>query len=93
MSDDESLRLRDHAEAIALFRAEIIGTLARRDFAHGELAAAMRALAAERYRPPGSSTVRHISVSTLERWLYEYRRGGWERCARSCAPIAAAPAS
>ncbi|MBK7537462.1 MAG: transposase [Myxococcales bacterium] len=42
----------------------------------GELAAAMRALAAERYRPPGSSTVRQISVPTLERWLYAYRRGG-----------------
>lgn len=76
MSADESLRPRDHAEAIALFRAEIIGTLARRDFAHGELAAAMRALAAECYRPPGSSTARPISVSTLERWLYAYRRGG-----------------
>ncbi len=76
MSANESLRPRDHAEAIALFRAEIIGTLARRDFDHGELAAAMRALAAERYRPPGSPTVRQISVSTIERWLYAYRRGG-----------------
>jgi putative transposase len=76
MSADESLRPRDHAEAIALFRAEIIGALARRDFAHGELAAALRALAAERYRAPGSSTARQLSVPTLERWLYAYRRGG-----------------
>jgi transposase InsO family protein len=76
MSDDEALRPRDHAEAVALFRAEIIGALARREFDHGDLAAAMRALAAERYRPPGSPTVRRISVPTLERWLYAYRRGG-----------------
>lgn len=76
MSADESLRPRDHAEAIALFRAEIIGALARRDFAHGELAAALRALAGERYRSPGSSTARQLSVPTLERWLYAYRRGG-----------------
>lgn len=76
MSDDESLRPRDHAEAIALFRAEIIGALARREFDHGDLAAAMRALAAERYRPPGSPTARAISVPTLQRWLYSYRRGG-----------------
>lgn len=76
MADDESLRPRDHAEAIALFRAELIGALARREFDHGELAAALREIAAARYRPPGSSTARQISVATLERWLYAYRRGG-----------------
>ena len=76
MSNDESLRPRDHAEAVALFRAEVIGALARREFDHGELAAAIRALAAERYRPPGSATARQISVPTLERWLYAYKGGG-----------------
>lgn len=76
MANDESLRPRDHAEATALFRAELIGALARRELGHGELAAALRAIAAARYRPPGSATARPISVATLERWLYAYRRGG-----------------
>jgi putative transposase len=71
-----SLTPRDHAEAVALFRAQIIGALARRDLSRGELAAALRALAAERYRPPGSATTRRFGASTLERWLYAYRAGG-----------------
>jgi transposase InsO family protein len=72
----EFLTPRDHAEAVALFRAQIIGALSRRDLDRGELAAALRALAAERYRPPGSATTRQFGASTLERWLYAYRAGG-----------------
>ena len=72
----DALTPRDHAERVALFRAELVGALARRAFAHGELMAALRALAAIAYRPPGSATTRHIAVSTLERWMYRYRRGG-----------------
>ena len=67
---------RDHAEAVALFRAQIIGALTRRDLDRGELAAALRALAAERYRPLGSATTRQFGASTLERWFYAYRSGG-----------------
>ena len=72
----QSLTPRDHAEAVALFRAQIIGALSRRELERGDLAAALRALAAERYRPPGSATTRHFATSTLERWLYAYRAGG-----------------
>jgi putative transposase len=67
---------RDHAEAVALFRAQIIGALTRRDLDRGELAAAFRALAVERYRPPDSATTRRFGASTLERWFYAYRAGG-----------------
>lgn len=67
---------RDHAEAVALFRAQIIGALTRRDLDRGELAAELRALAAERYRPPDSATTRQFGASTLERWFYAYRAGG-----------------
>jgi hypothetical protein len=49
------LRPRDHAEAVALFRAEIIGALVRRELNRGELAAALRALSQQRFRPPGST--------------------------------------
>jgi hypothetical protein len=51
MSD--SLAPRDHAEAVALFRAEIIGALARSELDRGELAAMIRKLAERKYRSPG----------------------------------------
>ena len=75
MSDD-SLRPRDHAEAIALFRAEVIGALAHREFLRGELAATLRELTKVRFRAPGSRFSRCIAASTLERWYYRYRVGG-----------------
>jgi transposase InsO family protein len=67
---------KDHAEAVAIFRSEIVGALTRRDLDHGELRAALRALSQERFRPPGIETTRRYSVSTLERWYYAYRVGG-----------------
>lgn len=35
---------KDHAEAVAIFRSEIVGALTRKDLDHGELRAAFRAL-------------------------------------------------
>jgi transposase InsO family protein len=66
----------DHAEAVALFRAEVIGGLARRALTRGELRAALRTLAQTRFRPPGAAATRTFSLPTLERWYYDYRRGG-----------------
>lgn len=67
---------KDHAEAVAIFRSEIVGALTRKDLDRGELRAAFRALSQERFRPPGIETTRRYSVTTLERWYYAYRRGG-----------------
>lgn len=67
---------KDHAEAVAIFRSEIVGALTRKELDHGELRAAFRALSAERFRPPGIETTRRYSVATLERWFYAYRAGG-----------------
>ena len=67
---------RDHAEAVALFRAEIIGALARSELSHGELAAEIRKLAERKYRSPGRRATKQYGASTLERWYYAYRRGG-----------------
>src|SRR5690606_38410097 len=65
--------------AIAVFRAQVIGPLAcRADWSHGELADALRELAAQPVRPPGSDHTRRYAASTLERWLYRWRRGGIE---------------
>lgn len=71
-----SLVPRDHAEAVALFRAEIIGALARSELSHGELAKQLRKLAERKYRSPGRRASKQFGASTLERWYYAYRRGG-----------------
>lgn len=69
---------RDHGEAVALFRASIVGAVVQREMSRGDLAAAIRALAECRYRPPGSRVSKRYGISTLERWFYAYRRGGLE---------------
>ena len=66
----DPLRPRDHAEAVALFRAEVVGGLARRELMRGELIDALRALSKLRVRPPGARTTRCIAVATLARWYY-----------------------
>ncbi len=43
---------------------------------HGELAEALRELSAQPFRPPGADVSRTYAISTLERWLYRYRKGG-----------------
>lgn len=76
MRDDE-LTPRDHAEAMAIFRAQVIGPLVcRTDWTHGELAVALRALSVQPFRPPSAERTRCYSPSTLERWYYAWRRSG-----------------
>jgi transposase InsO family protein len=72
----DPLAPRDHAEAIALFRAEVIGALTRRVLTRGDLAAELRQLASQRYTPPGRRATATFAIATLERWFYAYRRGG-----------------
>ena len=75
-TSDDPLEPVDHAERVALFRAEIVGALSRRELHHGELRAALRELRQQRFRPPGRSLTRTYSVPTLERWYYNYKAGG-----------------
>jgi transposase InsO family protein len=70
------LKPKDHAEAVALFRSEIVGALTRRELDHGELREELERLSQKRYRPPGAKTTRRYAASTLERWLYRYKKGG-----------------
>lgn len=68
---------KDHAEALALFRAQVIGPLLCRDPGnHGELAEVLRELAAQPVRPPGAEVSRCYAASTLERWYYAYKKHG-----------------
>lgn len=72
----KNLTPRDHAEAIAVFRVELVGALTKTELAHGDLAAELTALSQKRYHPPGSHGPRSYAVSTLQRWLYDYKAGG-----------------
>jgi transposase InsO family protein len=69
---------KDRAEAVALFRSEIIGALARRELGHGELTEALSELSGQRFRAPGNKRTTQYSVSTLQRWLRAYKQGGLE---------------
>ena len=74
----KSLVPRDHSEATALFRASIVGAVVQRELSRGELALALRTIAACKYRPPGLRVSKQFSLATIERWFYAYRRGGLE---------------
>ena len=77
--DAKRLGPKDHGEAVALFRAQMIGTLAHRRFErHGQLKGELRELSHARVIPPGTACPRSYSVTTLERWLYAYKNGGLE---------------
>jgi transposase InsO family protein len=71
-----SIQPQDHAEAVAIFRAMVIGPVVQRTFSHGELAAGLRELSEQRFRPPEATSTRTYSVPTLERWVYAYRADG-----------------
>lgn len=71
-----SIQPQDHAEAVAIFRAMVIGPVVQRSFSHGELAAGLRELSEQRFRPPEATSTRTYSVATLERWVYAYRADG-----------------
>lgn len=72
----DALKPKNHAEAVAVFRSEVVGSLCRRELSHGDLVAEFRALAKERFRLPDAEVTKTISVPTLERWFYAYRKGG-----------------
>ena len=72
----ENLTPKDHAEAVALFRSEIVGALTRIDLPHGALAERLEALSQQRFRPPGATATRTFAVPTLERWYRHYKKGG-----------------
>jgi putative transposase len=74
----QALGPKDHAEAVALFRAQVIGPLCARNLdGHGELSQALRALSTERFTAaPGHKQGRSYAHATLERWYYRYRALG-----------------
>jgi transposase InsO family protein len=69
---------KNHAEAVAVFRGQVIGSLVHRTLTRGQLRSALVELSQQRFRPPGSQVLRGFSVPTLERWYYRWKRGGLE---------------
>lgn len=69
---------KDRAEAIALFRSQIVAPLTVRELDHGELAEELSRLSRQLFRTPRSHSPRTYSVPTLERWLYAYKAAGLE---------------
>ena len=67
---------KDPAEAVALYRAQIIGALTVRQLDRGELSRALAELSKQRFRAPRAHHTDTYSVATLERWYYAYREGG-----------------
>jgi transposase InsO family protein len=77
MKQGVQLAPKDTAEAIGIFRVQVIGPLLSRVFtSHGELAEAIRALTRQHHRPPKSTVSRTYSEATIERWYYRFRKGG-----------------
>lgn len=72
----EPLKPIDHAEAVALHRSQVIGSLVCRDLPRGELAQALAELATVRFRSPRGHSSRTYSLATLERWYYAFKAGG-----------------
>ena len=77
-NSNDTLEPKDHAERVALFRAQVLGPLTCTQLDRGEQAALLRELSQRRYRPPGAKNTQTYSVPTLERWLRRYRKGGLE---------------
>src|SRR4029079_9167772 len=74
----KDLSPQNHAEAVALFRSEIVGALTRRELDRGDLALAFAELADQPFTRTQAKSSKTSSVATLERWYYAYKSGGLE---------------
>lgn len=72
----EKLVPKDHGEEVAVFRSMLIGPLVHRALTRGELRAALVEMASQPVRLPGSDHTRCLSVPTLERWYYRFKKRG-----------------
>lgn len=70
------IKPNDHAEEIALFRAQILGPVLRRELARGELLAELRVLSTMHFKPPGVDCSRSYAIPTLLRWRRAYLKDG-----------------
>jgi putative transposase len=74
MDDDLSSRPRSRHSRWAQFRFSVIGELLAAPPRRGELGAELRRLSEKAWRHPITGEALHISVPTIERWMYTARR-------------------
>ena len=79
----ETLSPKDQAEAVAIFRSQVISRVVAQELTKGQLKSTLRELSRERFRAPGADKSRCYSVATLERWYYAFRNGGLEALLRA----------
>lgn len=72
----KAIKVKGHAEEVALFRSTIIGALVCKEMTKGELKRGLEELSKQRFRAPQSDHTRTYAVSTLERWYYRFKDGG-----------------
>jgi putative transposase len=74
----EALRPKDHVEAIAIFRSQVIAPLCVGTLSRGERADILRELGGRDFLPPGASATRRFAAPTIERWFYAFKKNGIE---------------
>ena len=74
----DAFQPKDRAEAIALFRSQVIGPLTVRELSHGELTVELEALSRQKFRTPRGHSACTYSVPTLQRWYYKHKQEGIE---------------
>ena len=67
---------KNREEAIAVFRAAVVGPLLYRQLDRGERTRLYWEISQQRHRPPGSAISRTYSVATLQRWVKRFSEGG-----------------
>ncbi len=72
----DPLKPKDHAEAVAIFRSQVIGPAVCRDLRRGELASVLHTLSKASFTPPDAAVSRSYAVPTLQRWYYAYQNHG-----------------
>jgi len=64
--------------AVALWRISVLGPLISARLEHGDIKAHLDEIASRTHEAPPDGRVVKLSASTLESWLYAYRRRGFE---------------
>ena len=78
LTSKKEKKMNDKNKEIALFKLMVLGPLtSRSNLVHGELKTLTYELASKSYNIPYSKRC-YLSHNTIERWYYEWRRGGFD---------------
>ena len=89
--DDELAARAARARDVALFRYGVIRAAADPDLSPRQRGALVRALAAGQHKEPGGQLLR-IGRSTLDRWIRDWARGGFDALVPGTREVRRGPA-